>query len=197
MHQHSEFIDATGRQDRDSRGSDRARGGRRAGRNGPFGAGGGRGGFGHRPRRMRRGDIRTALLAVLSEGPGHGYDVIQTLEEKSGGIWKPSPGSVYPTLQLLEDEGLVRSSERDGKRVYEITDAGRAEAERRIEAAGGTPWELAAQGSGGNAGNLMRSVAGLHVAAKQLLVVGDADQLDQATAIVTDARKKLYGLLAD
>ena len=98
-------------------------------RGGPFSGGSPR----HRGGRMRRGDIRTALLAALSEGPGHGYDVIKTLEEKSGGAWKPSPGSVYPTLQLLEDEGLVRSTERDGKRVYEITDDGRAEAARRIE----------------------------------------------------------------
>ncbi len=78
--------------------------------------------------RMRRGDIRTAVLAILAEEPGHGYDVIQRLEEKTAGAWRPSPGSVYPTLQLLEDEGLVRSVERDGKRVYEITDAGREEA---------------------------------------------------------------------
>ena len=75
--------------------------------------------------RMRRGDIRTAVLAVLAEEPGHGYDVIQRLEEKTAGAWRPSPGSVYPTLQLLEDEGLVRSVERDSKRVYEITDLGR------------------------------------------------------------------------
>jgi DNA-binding PadR family transcriptional regulator len=150
---------------------------------------------GQRGGRMRRGDIRTALLAVLSEAPGHGYDVIQTLEEKSGGAWKPSPGSVYPTLQMLEDEGLVRSSERDGKRVYEITDDGRAEAARRIEEAGGTPWELAAQGGAGPA-NLMRAVAQLHVAAKQILVAGKPEQLEQAAAIVTDARKQLYGLLA-
>ena len=67
------------------------------------------------------------MLAVLTEGPGHGYDVMQKLEEKSEGAWRPSPGSVYPTLQLLEDEGLVRSTERDGKRVFEITDAGKAE----------------------------------------------------------------------
>ena len=92
---------------------------------------------------MRRGDIRTALLAILAEEPGHGYDVIQRLEEKTSGAWRPSPGSVYPTLQLLEDEGLVRSVEHDGKRVYEITDQGRAEATRRIEEAGGTPWEIA------------------------------------------------------
>src|SRR6478735_579446 len=92
--------------------------------------------------RMRRGQIRIALLAALAEEPGHGYDVMQKLEDKSGGAWRPSPGSVYPTLQLLEDEGLVRSTERDGKRVFEITDTGRAEAAARIEEAGGAPWEL-------------------------------------------------------
>src|SRR5258708_18256685 len=89
--------------------------------------------------RMRRGQIRTALLAVLAEGPGHGYDVMQNLEDKTGGAWRPSPGSVYPTLQLLEDEGLVRSSQRDGKRVFEITEAGRTEPAARIEQAGRTP----------------------------------------------------------
>src|SRR3954453_6514862 len=93
----------------------------------PFrGRGRGRG-LGSRPdmRRMRRGDIRTAILAVLVEKPGHGYEIIQAVEERSGGGWRPSAGSIYPTLQLLEDEGLVTSSERDGKRVYEVTEAGR------------------------------------------------------------------------
>ena len=98
-------------------------------------------GFGRgRRRRMRRGDIRTAVLAVLDEQPRHGYEVIQALEDKTGGAWRPSPGSVYPTLQLLEDEGLARSSEREGKKVYELTEEGRAEARTRIEAAGGPPW---------------------------------------------------------
>src|SRR6478672_8126879 len=69
--------------------------------------------------RMRRGDIRTAVLAVLAEEPGHGYEVMQRLEAKSEGAWRPSPGSVYPMLQQLEDEGLVQSTERDGKRVFE------------------------------------------------------------------------------
>src|SRR5437879_9066911 len=96
--------------------------------------------------RMRRGQIRTALLAVLAEEPGHGYDVMQNLEDKTGGAWRPSPGSVYPTLQLLEDEGLVRSTERDGKCVFEITEAGRTESAERIEQAGGTPRQLAGTG---------------------------------------------------
>src|SRR5438445_7205208 len=96
--------------------------------------------MGYRHRR-KRGDVRTAVLAVLAEQPGHGYEVIQSLEEKSGGAWRPSPGSIYPTLQLLEDEGLVRSEERDGKRVYEVTDAGREESAKRLEDAGGPPWK--------------------------------------------------------
>ena len=71
-------------------------------------------GMGRRDGRRRRGDIRTALLAVLAEGSGHGYELMQRIEDKSEGAWRPSPGSVYPSLQLLEDEGLVRSFEREG-----------------------------------------------------------------------------------
>src|ERR1700686_26525 len=94
------------------RGRGRGRGMRRM--DGPGGSwGGGRG-------RMRRGDIRRAILSSLREEPGHGYEVMRRLENRSGGIWRPSPGSVYPTLQMLEDEGLVRSESRDGTRVYEL-----------------------------------------------------------------------------
>ena len=100
-----------------------------------WGSGGGRGGH----RRMRRGDIRTSLLVALGDGPAHGYELITRLEEKSGGAWRPSPGSVYPTLQLFEDEGLVRSEERDGKRVDPLTDAGRTEAAERVERYGRHP----------------------------------------------------------
>jgi DNA-binding PadR family transcriptional regulator len=145
--------------------------------------------------RMRRGQIRTALLAVLAEEPGHGYDVMQKLEDKSGGAWRPSPGSVYPTLQLLEDEGLVRSTERDGKRVFEITDAGRAEATARIEEAGGAPWELA--GAGPRRGReVVAAIRQLTMAFRQIAEVGSAEQVDRAIAIVTDARKQLYQILA-
>ncbi len=143
---------------------------------------------------MRRGQIRTALLAVLAEGPGHGYDVMQTLEDKTGGAWRPSPGSVYPTLQQLEDEGLVRSTERDGKRVFEITDAGRAEAEARVRDAGGPPWDLAPGPRRGR--DVMQAIRQLHVAFRQVAEVGSAEQVDRAIAIVTEARKRLYEILA-
>lgn len=145
--------------------------------------------------RMRRGDIRTALLLALAEQPGHGYEVIQTIEQKSDGAWKPSPGSVYPTLQLLEDEGLLRSTERDGKRVYEITDEGRTEAERRTDEAGGPPWD-AARGVRGH-GELKQAMVQLHLASKQVAVMNDPDLAEKAVAIVKDARKQLYRLLAD
>jgi DNA-binding PadR family transcriptional regulator len=146
--------------------------------------------------RMRRGDIRTALLAALAEGPGHGYDVMQTLEEKTGGAWRPSPGSVYPTLQLLEDEGLVRSYEREGKRVYEITDAGREESQRRIDEAGGTPWELSGRG-GRRMGELRMAMAQFHMASKQIAATGTPAQVERALEIVREARRQLYQLLSE
>jgi DNA-binding PadR family transcriptional regulator len=140
---------------------------------------------------MRRGDIRTAVLAVLAEEPGHGYEVIQAIEEKSGGAWRPSPGSVYPTLQLLEDEGLARSTEQDGKRVYQLTETGLAEAAKRVEEAGGPPW--ANQEGGG----LRRAVMQIHAAARQIGAAGTPEQIEQAIAILADARKGLYRLLAE
>jgi DNA-binding PadR family transcriptional regulator len=133
---------------------------------------------------------------VLAEGPGHGYDVIQRLEDKTGGAWRPSPGSVYPTLQLLADEGLAQSVERDGKRVYELTDSGRAETERRIEEAGGTPWELET-GDDANLGELRDNLRQLHTATRQVAATGRPDQVERAVAIVRDARKQLYGMLAE
>jgi DNA-binding PadR family transcriptional regulator len=160
---------------------------------GGFGPGFGPGFGGGRRRRMRRGEIRTAVLAVLAEQPRHGYEVIQALEEKSGGAWRPSAGSVYPTLQLLEDEGLARSSERDGKRVYELTEAGRAEAEARIDEAGGPPWA----GAEGDGNNLRAGLMQLMMAARQVSGAGSPEQVEQAVQIVTDARKQLYRLLAD
>src|SRR5690242_15891427 len=131
--------------------------------------------------RMRRGQIRTALLAVLAVGPGHGYDVMQKLEDKSGGLWRPSPGSVYPTLQQLEDEGLVRSTERDGKRVYEITEAGRTEAASRVEEAGGPPWEATAQG--GRRREAMQAMRQFLIAYRQITEAGTTEQVDRAVEI--------------
>ena len=156
----------------------------------------GRGGGPGRPRggRNKRGDIRTALLTVLTEGPGHGYDIMQRVEEKTGGAWRPSPGSVYPTLQLLGDEGFVIAIERDGKRVFEITEAGTAEATRRLEEAGGAPWDLTDDGVG--PWQVKESMGLLFLAAKQVSMAGSTEQLQQAVSILAEARKKLYLLLS-
>ena len=100
---------------------------------------------GHGRHRVRRGDVRSAILALLDDRSMHGYEMIQELEERTGGRWRPSAGSIYPTLQLLEDEGLVSAEEADGKRVYSLTDAGREAAPERTE--GSRPWEEADEGS--------------------------------------------------
>lgn len=167
----------------------RARGAGRGRRGGPpWGPGGGG--------RMRRGDIRTALLAVLRDGPGHGYELIQRLEEKSDGAWRPSPGSVYPTLQMLDDEGFVTATERDGKRTFELTDAGRAEAEARIDEAGAPPWELAGRG-GRPSGEVREAFGHLALAIKQISSAGTDDQRERAVGVLKDARKQLYAILAE
>jgi len=126
----------------------------------------------------------------------HGYDLIRELEARSGGAWRPSPGSIYPTLQLLEDEGLVTAEERDGKRVYTITDSGRAELEERRAARGGTqePWEFGPMGEG--LGQLRESGFQLAAAAMQVARTGSEAQRTQASEVLAEARKKLYALLA-
>jgi DNA-binding PadR family transcriptional regulator len=170
-----------------------------------FGQGTGHGGHGgHGPgrgrrgpaQRTRRGDIRIALLMALGDGPAHGYELIQRLEERTSGRWRPSPGSVYPTLQMLEEQGFVRSEQRDDKRVFEITEAGQAELVERTADAGGPPWMLV--GENATAHSALRHSAGqLMMAAKQVGMAGDAALIEQATAIVNEARRKLYQLLAE
>jgi DNA-binding PadR family transcriptional regulator len=155
--------------------------------------------FGGQPwaggRRAKRGDVRTALLTLLSDEPMHGYDLIRELEERSGGAWRPSPGSIYPTLQLLEDEGLVASEERDGKRVYTINDAGRAELEERRERGGEEPWEFGSLGEG--FGQLRESGFQLAAAAMQVARTGSEAQRKHAAEVLAEARKKIYALLAE
>jgi DNA-binding PadR family transcriptional regulator len=147
-----------------------------------------------RPRhgRMRRGDVATALLIALLDRPAHGYELIQAIEAKAEGRWRPSPGAVYPALQLLVDQSLITAAEHDGKRVFEMTDAGRRDVEERI-ATHGYPWDE----RNGEHGDLRRAVRDLHLAAKQVGVTGSPETVTRAVAIVTDARKALYRLLAE
>jgi DNA-binding PadR family transcriptional regulator len=139
--------------------------------------------------------VRAAILAVLSERPMHGYEIMQQLEERSGGFWRPSPGSVYPTLQLLEDQALLRGEEVEGRRVYSLTEQGRGAAEEARGRAGGPPWS-AAGGPGAHHMQLRGAVHQLAAAVRQVGMAGDEAQTERALEILADARKRLYALLA-
>jgi DNA-binding PadR family transcriptional regulator len=180
---------------------------------GPFGGFGGWAGPGFGPRfrggfmpppwarerfggggRARRGNVRAALLSLLAERPMHGYEMIQELDSRTGGAWRPSPGSVYPTLQLLEDEGLVTVTEVDGKRTFAITEAGRQSlAERGAER---PPWEEFTAGLDPSVFRLGDEVRQLVAAVFQVGQTGTGEQRSQAEAILADARRRLYGILA-
>ncbi|WP_128430612.1 PadR family transcriptional regulator [Streptomyces cyaneus] len=158
---------------------------------GPWGPRGGRGG----PRgRARRGDVRASILALLKDRPMHGYEMIQEIAERSGGAWKPSPGSVYPTLQLLEDEGLIASETEGGKKLFSLTDSGREAAEAGPEA----PWEEASRGVDWEAlGEIRQAGFGLMEAFGQVWKTGNKEQREKALAVINESRKKLYLILAD
>ena len=142
-------------------------------------------------RRMRRGAIRGAILAALRDGPANGYEVMRRLEEMSGGLWRPSPGSVYPQLQMLEDEGLVRSAETESSRTYTLTDAGSAAADQTS-----APWQAPSETDELVRG-LRVGVGQLMSAAKQLAGTGEKTQIERGIAVIQKARKELYQILAE
>jgi DNA-binding PadR family transcriptional regulator len=149
-----------------------------------------------RGRKARRGDIRTAALLLLAEEPRNGYQIMQEVEHRSDGVWRPSPGSVYPALQQLEDEGLIRSEEVEGRKRFNLTDGGRAEVQRRDPDAP-APWEQMSSDFGEKAfelGDAARAVAAAFV---QVMRTGDDTQMEQARKVLRDARRDLYRILAD
>jgi DNA-binding PadR family transcriptional regulator len=168
---------------------------------GPFG--GGPGGWGAGPgfeRGHRRGgrgsrpNVRPALLALLLERPMHGYEMIQELESRTGGIWRPSPGSVYPTLQLLEDEGLIVAETSGGRKAYTLTDAGRAEAET---AAQNPPWAQFTDDTMSQVQDFRDAAVGIMSALKQVGFSGTPEQRAKALEILNETKRKLYAILAD
>jgi DNA-binding PadR family transcriptional regulator len=140
---------------------------------------------------MGRGDVRNLLLAALLTGPGHGYELMQRLEDTSEGRWRPSPGSVYPSLQMLEEQGLVRSAENEGRKVYELTDEGRAQADE--QALGGLSRP---DGRGGHNRALREALEQLHLAVRQVAAAGTPSHEEQALEILQATRRALYQLLA-
>jgi DNA-binding PadR family transcriptional regulator len=141
--------------------------------------------------RAPRGEVRAAILALLGERPMHGYQIIHEIDERSGGDWKPSAGSVYPTLQLLADEGLIVAEETDGRKVWSLTDSGRA-------AAGvdpSDPW-AAPRSSGDRRTALPRAGVELARATAQIGRTGTSAQVDEAVAVLDEARRRIYSILA-
>ncbi len=151
-------------------------------------------GHGYGGRRARRGDVRAAILALLAERSMHGYEMIQELEERTQGTWKPSAGSIYPTLQLLKDEGLIRGEEADGKRRFELTDEGRAANEERT---GDAPWDEVTAGADPDMLQLARSMKQLNESIAQAFRAADDAQRVRVRELLDETRKKIYGILAE
>ena len=144
--------------------------------------------------RMGRGDVRAAVIALLAEQPMHGYQIIREIEERSGGTWKLSPGSVYPTLQLLSDEGLISAEESNGRKIYSLTDEGRMEADAAGDKA--APWESSGTRDAPGPGALAKAGMDLAQAAAQVGRTGTTEQVKEAVAVLDEARRKLYSILA-
>ncbi|MDT5207311.1 MAG: hypothetical protein QOD34_3947 [Mycobacterium sp.] len=196
-----------------------AHSGGHGGHDGPFGPGFGRGfgrgfgpggfgpgfgpGFGSGPRggrrgghgrRGRRGDVRAAILVLLAERPMHGYEIIQEVAERSQDLWKPSPGSVYPTLQLLVDEGLIVGTETEGsKKLFALTDTGREAAEKVAT----PPWDEIADGVDPAHLNLRSAVGQLFGAVAQSTHAASTEQQQRILEIVNNARREIYSILAE
>jgi DNA-binding PadR family transcriptional regulator len=164
----------------------------------PFGGFGGPGGRFGRGRKARRGDIRTAALLLLAEEPRNGYQIMQEVEERSDGVWRPSPGSVYPALQQLEDEGLICSSVGGGGtgKVFELTDAGRAHVQQR-DADAPAPWEQMSGNVSDQAHELAGTMREVVAALTQVIRTGSDPQIAEARKLLTAVRRDLYRILAD
>jgi len=143
-----------------------------------------------------RGDVRSATLALLAEQPMHGYQIIQEIIERSGGVWRPSPGSVYPALQLLEDEGLVRAEQVEARRVFHLTDAGRAYVEEHRDELAAV-WGAVTDTVDGGTRELHDLFHQVGAAVRQVTIAGTAAQVAEAGRLLASTRRQLYRILAD
>jgi DNA-binding PadR family transcriptional regulator len=155
--------------------------------------------FGGGPRRgprAKRGDIRAGILALLAEQPRNGYQIMQELEQRSRGMWRPSPGSVYPALQQLEDEGLVQAREEGTGRVYQLTERGRqyvTEHASETEA----PWDWATSEADEDTFELFGQIRQIGAALWQIANSGQPAQIAQARKVLSDTRRALYAILSE
>ncbi len=153
------------------------------------------GGYAPRGRRARRGAVRAAILVLLGEESRNGYTLMQEIEKRSEGTWRPSPGSIYPALAMMEDEGLIRSVDSEDQRAYELTDAGTKALEERGDA--GAPWEPATEDVGDAVLDMAHNMRQVAMAVGQLGKIGTEEQVTQAKEILATARRSLYGILAE
>jgi DNA-binding PadR family transcriptional regulator len=160
---------------------------------GDFGPGGPPFGGG---RKARRGDIRTAALLLLAEEPRNGYQIMQEVEERSEGVWRPSPGSVYPALAQLEDQGLIRSEESEGRKLFAITDEGRATLAQR-DSDTPAPWDQMSGGFSEEAFKARHQIRDVALAFTQVMRTGSDAQIAQAREVLDRTRRDLYRILAD
>lgn len=156
-------------------------------------------GFGPRGRgpgrRAGRGDIRAAILLLLAEEPMHGYQLIQQIGERSGGTWRPSPGAIYPALNLLEDEGLIAITSESGRKMATLTEAGGTYVTQNAEQLG-SPWEDAASRPASPGRALRGALEALGAAAHQVARTGTDEQATKALEVLDRARRDLYLILA-
>jgi DNA-binding PadR family transcriptional regulator len=145
--------------------------------------------------KVRRGDVRLAIIDVLAVEPMNGYQVIQQIAERTHGVWKPSPGSVYPTLQQLQDEGLVREAGEGGRRQFELTDDGRAYVESHLHELADT-WR-AFDDERPDPDDLRPLIGQVLGACWQVATTGTMPQQTEALEILRDTKQRLFRLLAD
>jgi DNA-binding PadR family transcriptional regulator len=160
---------------------------------GPFGHGWRRR-RGRGPGGGRRQNVRAAVLALLAERPMHGYEMIGELESRTGGIWRPSPGSIYPTLQLLEDEGLIVAETDGGRKRFALSEAGREEANRAAEA---PPWRDFADDTVSQAQDFRAAAFGIMSALREVGLHGTSEQRSRALEVLDETKRKLYAILAE
>ncbi|WP_242051505.1 PadR family transcriptional regulator [Nostoc sp. FACHB-280] len=170
---------------------------------------GGRHGHGHGHRgsfggdwgdepRTRRGDIKFMLLGLLSERPQHGYELIKELENRRGGFRKLSPGSVYPTLQMLEEGGYLTSEQVEGKRVYTITDSGRQLlSDRQQQSPSKNPYDSFAENKPSELIELRQTLTELNDAVVQIARSGNLEQANRVRELLVQVKREIYKLLAE
>ncbi|RJQ80007.1 PadR family transcriptional regulator [Pseudonocardiaceae bacterium YIM PH 21723] len=163
-----------------------------------FGPSAGPGYFGRGGRRSKaaRGDVRSAVLVLLAEEPMHGYQLMQQISERSDSNWRPSPGSVYPTLQQLEDEGLVLADKAGGKRTFSLTDAGREHVTTNKEQLEQV-WDSVRGDASDETDKIREALGALMGAAHMVAQAGTPEQQAETIKVLSDTRRKLFRILAE